>query len=344
MKKAAPILVILIGLGTYVYLFHIQPARQFDPTVKGFGTVEAEEIVISPRIAARITSIDVEDGSGVTAGQVLVTLSCDDIEARLNQARAQVRAAEAAVAQAGATKQQAAAASKQAAASVTPYLVNKKRAERELARALILSEQNTIPKKAVDDAQSELEALKERIAAAEQGVNVSQRNVKVAAQGIEMAEAQVALARASADVVATALADCRLLAPRAGVVAHSNYHVGELVLPGANILKIYDLNDVFTWIYVPNEEVGRVHLNQRVRVIADTYPGRQFEGKVVRISEEAEFTPKSIQTKEDRTQLVYGVKVILLNSDRALLPGMPVEASLVENGVAAAVTNSGETR
>jgi HlyD family secretion protein len=102
------------------------------------------------------------------------------------------------------------------------------------------------------------------------------------------------------------------------------------VLPGAAILKLGRLSEVYTWIYIANEKVGRVRTGQRVELAADTYPGRVFVGRVVRINEQAEFTPRSIQTREDRTRLVFGVKVVAPNPDRALLPGMPVEAVIVD--------------
>jgi HlyD family secretion protein len=147
---------------------------------------------------------------------------------------------------------------------------------------------------------------------------------------VAVAVAQIELAKKTVALAESQVAECTLTAPRSGVVMTRVREPGELALPGSSILKIGRLDEVYTWIYVPNEEVGRVHLGQSVTVVADTYPGRTFTGTVARVNEQAEFTPRSIQTKEDRTRLVYGVKVVVPNPDRALMPGMPVEAALVD--------------
>ena len=166
-------------------------------------------------------------------------------------------------------------------------------------------------------------------------MGVVQKGAAVADRAIAVAEAQVALAEKGVAAIEVQRAECTLLAPSNGTVLARNYEPKEMALPGATILEIGRLDRVHTWIYVANAEVGRVRLGQRVELVADTYPGRTFAGTVVRINERAEFTPKSIQTKDDRTRLVFGVKVEIDNPDRALLPGMPVEAALVEAAPAA---------
>jgi len=146
---------------------------------------------------------------------------------------------------------------------------------------------------------------------------------------VVVAASQVELAKKAVEIVEVQLKECQLAAPAAGTVMARNYEPGEMALPGAAILKIGRLDEVYTWIYVPNNEIGRVKLGQRAKLVADTYPNRSFYGTITRINEQAEFTPKSIQTKEDRTRLVYGVKVTITNPDRALMPGMPVEAQII---------------
>jgi len=161
-------------------------------------------------------------------------------------------------------------------------------------------------------------------------MGVAKSGAAVAQRAIAVAAAQVALAESGVAAIEVQRAECSLASPIDGVVMARNYEEGELALPGAAILELGRLDQVHTWIYVANTEVGRVRLGLKVKLVADTYPGRTFVGTVVRVNERAEFTPKSIQTKDDRTRLVFGVKVAIDNPDRALLPGMPVEASLVE--------------
>lgn len=330
MKKAIPILVVLTALGVYVYFFHVRPSRVEDPTVRGSGTVEVTQVAISPKLPARLESIVVREGQQVKEGELVATLACPDIRAGLAAAKAGVEQAKAAVSQAEAAHEQAVAASRQARVSLEPIDVAKEHAERELARAESLVKVNGIPRKAVDDARSAVESTEKKLHAARAGVGVSKQGVGVAKTAVAIAKANVELAEKKVEQAEVALDECRLVSPIAGTVARRNYEPGEMVLPGASVLEIARLPDAFTWIYVPNREVGRVRLGQVVEVVADTYPDRVFRGEVVHIRDEAEFTPKSIQTKEDRTRLVYRVKVALHNEEGALLPGMPVEARVVE--------------
>jgi HlyD family secretion protein len=321
MKKAIPLIVILLGATVYVYFTRIRPSREVDPTVRGTGSIEADELAVSPKMAGRILSILAAEGDDVKGGAPLVALDCADLEARVAQGRAQVEQAKAALAQAQ-------AASKQARAQVRPLQVQRRSAEREKARAANLKAAESISGYAVDQADSAVETVAEQIGVVQTGAAVADRAIAVAAS-------QVALAEKGLAAIEVQRAECTLLAPSDGTVLARNYEPGELALPGATILEIGRLDRVHTWIYVANAEVGRVRLGQKVRLVADTYPGREFVGEVVRINERAEFTPKSIQTKDDRTRLVFGVKVEVDNADRALLPGMPVEAALVEAAPAA---------
>lgn len=318
MKKAIPIILILLGITIYVYFARIRPSRQYDPTVRGTGTIEATEVVIAPKIPARIVSIEVGEGDSVRAGQLLVRLQCDELDARKVQTEAQVAQAEAA-------KAQAQASLGQLTAQLSPLAVQQDHAAREYTRASSLRQTGSASQYSVDQAETAVKAIKEQIAAAQSGVAVARRAVAVA-------NSQVELARKSVDTAGIQIKECELLSPVAGTVMARNYESGEMALPGASILKIGRLDEVYTWIYVPNGEIGRVKIRQQATLAADTYPGRRFTGTVTRINEEAEFTPKSIQTKEDRTRLVYGVKVTIQNRDRALMPGMPVEAELVGTG------------
>ena len=326
MKKAIPITVLLLGLSAYVYFARIRPSREVDPTVRGTGSIEATEVLVAAKVPARIAKINVDEGDAVTAGQVLATLDCSDLEVRHAQAEAQLAQAQAGTAQ-------AAAAERQAKGQLAPLQVQYDYANKERARVDSLFAAAAATQRTVDKAQNALRTIEEQLRAAELGVAVAQSSVGVA-------RAQVALAQKSVDLAATQLTECTLTAPSAGVVMTKSREDGELVLPGATILELGQLDQVHTWIYVPNEEVGRVHLGQTVKLRADTYPDRVFTGTITRINDRAEFTPKSIQTKEDRTRLVFGVKVTVDNPDHALLPGMPVEAEVADSAAPPATASA----
>ena len=133
-------------------------------------------------------------------------------------------------------------------------------------------------------------------------------------------------AAAQADQLRKKVRDCHILAPSGGTVTLRAIEPGELVGPGANLLRITYLDKVKLTIYVNEEQIGRVQLGQKATVAIDA--GGTFVGKVIYKSPVAEFTPKNVQTKEERTKLVFGVKILIENPDGRLSPGIPADASI----------------
>jgi len=147
----------------------------------------------------------------------------------------------------------------------------------------------------------------------------------------EKARAGLGGARAQIELVQAQLANAHILSPITGVVLARNFEPGEMVFPGAQILKIGDLKAAWLKIYIPEKRVGRVRLGATAVVYADAYARQQFRGKVTWIAREAEFTPKNIQVKEERSQLVFAVKIAIDNPDEKLMPGMPADAEIRED-------------
>jgi HlyD family secretion protein len=149
-----------------------------------------------------------------------------------------------------------------------------------------------------------------------------------AAVQIESARQTAEAARAALRRAEIAVAECKLAAPRAGVVLSRNFEPGEVVLPGARILTLADLATVRTTFFIPNAELAHAVPGRAVELSADAYPGEVFKGKILSVSSKAEFTPRNVQTREDRDRLVYAVKVEVPNPDGRLRPGMPVEVRI----------------
>lgn len=143
---------------------------------------------------------------------------------------------------------------------------------------------------------------------------------------LAVAEAQVAQAKAAYEALATRREKLELRAPITGRVVERMVEEGETVSPGITLLTLADLSKVTLTLYIPEMDIARVKVGQPVLVTVDSYPGRKFRGKVVHIATEAEFTPRNVQTKEDRATMVFAVKVELSNPDGALKPGMPADA------------------
>ena len=145
-------------------------------------------------------------------------------------------------------------------------------------------------------------------------------------------EAQVAMARAALQTLEVQATKFTLRAPIAGLVLERPVHVGEVALPGAPQMTLGNLDKLTLTVYVPEDQLGQVQLGQAVSVTVDAYPERVFPGTVTFIASKAEFTPKNVQTREERVNMVFAVKVSLPNPDHALKPGMPADAVLVEIG------------
>jgi HlyD family secretion protein len=121
----------------------------------------------------------------------------------------------------------------------------------------------------------------------------------------------------------------QISSPLDGVVLRKNAERGELAFPGTPILVIADISRPWIKIYIPERSVGLVKLGNRAEIITDSFPDRIFPGKVIAISNKPEFTPKTIQTKEERVKLVFAIKIALENNDGSLKPGMPADASII---------------
>lgn len=171
-----------------------------------------------------------------------------------------------------------------------------------------------------------IEALLQSGAATQQVYDDMKAKVTLAEREQEAARASLAQAQAQKELIETQLENSRIISPATGYVLSKNVEPGEVILPGAPVATIGELTSVWLKIYVKETQLGHIKLGQPVKVRIDSFPKRDFEGKITYISNEAEFTPKSIQTKDERVKLVYAVKVTIPNPNLELKPGMPADA------------------
>jgi multidrug resistance efflux pump len=146
---------------------------------------------------------------------------------------------------------------------------------------------------------------------------------------IATAEARLEQAQAALDRLLSEQAKLTITAPVGGLVLALSIHEGELAAPGGTILTLGDLGEVTLTVYVPQDQLGRVNIGQRVAVQVDSYPDRVFPGTVVAIADEAEFTPRNVQTEEERVNMVFAVDVRIPNPDHELKPGVPADATIL---------------
>jgi multidrug resistance efflux pump len=145
---------------------------------------------------------------------------------------------------------------------------------------------------------------------------------------VAVAQAQVAQAEAAVSALQVQIEKMTLRSPIAGIVTSRSAHTGEAAIAGATLLTVANLDEVKLTIYIPEDELGRVYLGQEVAVQVDSFPGRVFTGTVSYIAQQAEFTPKNVQTDKERVNMVFAVKVRLPNPGHLLKPGMPADAIL----------------
>jgi len=136
--------------------------------------------------------------------------------------------------------------------------------------------------------------------------------------------------RASFELAKTRLGFAELVSPLNGFVSVKSALTGEVVQIGAPVFTVIDLNSLWVTAYINETDLGRVKLNQAAEIVTDTYPGKKYKGRVSFISNEAEFTPKTIQTTQERVKLVYRIKVEVDNSSLEFKPGMPADAYIIE--------------
>ncbi len=286
------------------------------------GSIEADEVRVSSTVGGHVADVMGAEGQTVAEGEVLMRFDTVDIELQADQARAAVRLAEAqlALAHAGARPEDIAAARelvKQAEAAETM-------ATADLERVGELENEGAVTGKQADDARTGHEVAVSRTRAARQQYNKALRGARP--EELEMAEAGVAQAEALLALAEKKLADCEVTAPLSGTVIHRLVEPGEVSRPGATLFVIQDLSTVRLTVFVPETEIGAVRLGDPVQVFIDSHPGQPFPGKVSRIRDHAEFTPKNVQTKDERVKLVFGVEVELPNPDGYLKPGLPADA------------------
>jgi len=315
--------VAILTIAVIVWL--VMRAGGDDDATTASGTVEATEAVLGFLTPGRIDSIGVREGQVVTRGTPLAWLDQDELIARRRAAAAQVAAAQSRLQEfeAGFRAEEIG----QGRAGVRAANEHHVDAQRESQRAQRLFEGGAISEQQRDRAASNLEvaeAERERALEQLQLVERGFRSEKVASQRAMVQQAEANLAQ-----VEVALEQTQITAPFDGVISVRHREPGEVVGAGVAVLTLRDPNDRWVRIFVPENRVGRLRLGQSAMISADAYPDERYRGEITFIADEAEFTPRNVQTTEERVKLVFRVKVhIVEDPNRALKPGLPADVLL----------------
>ena len=293
--------------------------------IEAAGTVEATEADLGFQLPGRIDSILVHEGDQVTAGQRLAVLDRADLVARLAAATAQTQAQAARLAELQAGFRSEEIAQARAVANVAEHRLAD--AERDLTRARNLFAGGALSQESLDRAVSLRGAMlgeRDRVTEQLRLLESGPRQEQIVAQRAALAQAVAGVAQVQA-----ALRSAEIEAPFSGVVSRRHREPGEVIGAGLPVLSLLDPGDRWVRVYLREDLVGQIGVGQTARIAIDGYPGREYQGRVVFIADEAEFTPRNVQTREERVKLVHRVKIqIVGDSAGDLKPGLSADVVL----------------
>jgi HlyD family secretion protein len=302
------------------------------------GHVEAIETRLAPEVGGRVLTLTVKEGDRVQPGQIVLTLDTRDVQLAVDRATAERAAAQAQLrlVQAGARVEDLRQAESQietGRSEVAAARTELEAAEQDLARFDTLLKNNSGSRKQRDDAATRRDVARDRVAQFESRVKSAEEGLAKLRAGARREE--INAARARVDVVSAQIAslekgltDATLQSPVAGLVTEKLVEVGEVITPRAPALVVVDIDHAWADVFVPEPTVPQIRIGQPATVFTDA-GGTGIAGTISYISPKAEFTPRNVQTAEERSKLVYRVRISVDNKEGVLKQGMPVEAEIV---------------
>jgi HlyD family secretion protein len=315
--KGMPILCI-------VSLISCAACSRQEKELRASGTIEATEIRVSAKANGEIVAMSVNEGTQVKKGDMIGRIDSSMLQLRKKQAEAGVILAEAQLSLLikGARKEDI----KQAEEQVVQARENYRQAKEDFERMENLYKTGSITTKQFDDAKTRFSVAQAQLNVAEQALSKLKNLARP--EDIQMAEAQLEQAKIALALLEKQISDCTIISPIDGTITHKLVETGEFAAIGTPVAVIADLSLMSVTIYVSEADLGAIRIGQEAFVTIDTFPSKQFPGAIAYISPQAEFTPKNIQTKEERIKQVFGVKIELPNPDGILKAGIPADAEI----------------
>lgn len=324
-KILIPTIVCLMIAALAFWMYQRSPGPK--DALKVSGTIEVTSVELSFKVGGRLSRRLADEGQLVGAGQTVARLEDDELREELNARTAEQRAAQAMLAdlRAGSRREEI----RQGEAALARMRADADRLRRDAARMENLFQREVIPLKELEAARAGRDVSAAAVREAEERLRLLRIGPRPDA--VQERRARLDAAEAGRSLAATRLSQSILTAPAAGLILAKHAEPGEILAPGAPVLTLGLMEDAWLRAYIPENELGRVVVGQKVRVSIDSWPGRFFEGRVSFISPQAEFTPKNVQTEKERVKLVYRIKITLANPKMELKPGMPADA-VIETG------------
>lgn len=288
--------------------FELRPSGLGEGFASGNGRIEATEVDVATKLAGRVASIEVDEGAFVEPGQIVARMDTQVLDAQLLQAQAQVRQAENAERTAVAQVTLRESEKLSAEAVVRQRQAELDAAQKRHTRSATLVKRNALPQQTLDDDLARLQSSQAALAAANAQVASANAGISAAQAQVEEARSAVEAARASVERLQADIDDSQLRAPRAGRVQYRVAQPGEVLGAGGKVLNLVDLTDVYMTFFLPERLAGRVALGSEARLVIDAIPQYVIPAKVSFVASVAQFTPKTVETANEREKLMFRVK------------------------------------
>lgn len=299
-KKHFFIFLLLFVVGIVFYSIFIKSEKPPEGLLILSGRIEGRQINISPKIQGRVVKLHKDEGDTVKPGELLCEIDSEQLTARYKASVETAQAYYSAVAQAQANLMKAKA--------------SYEKAKKDYDRYISLLKEELVSKSDFDRVKMQYELTQAEVQVAVKSIIQAEANYRAAIQKLKESQAD--------------LNETKIYSPAEGVILSRPVEVGEIINPGTVLYVLVDLNKLYVKVYVPEPDIGKLKIGLPARIYIDAYPDRYFNGKITKIYEQAEFTPKNVETKEERVKLVFGVEVSVENPEGILKPGMPADVTI----------------
>ena len=323
-RRKLLLVLLIVAVGSVLFWRLFFASGEPPGKIRLSGNIEVTDAEVSFRIAGHVRERLAEEGDRVARGTVVARLESADLEHEVALRQAEVAVARATFAelQAGYRVEEVA----QARASLVQARAELTRAETDWQRQQALFAQGAVAARETEALQAAFEVARGRVDEAGQRLALLVKGFRP--EQVEQARARLQQAEEALALAHTRLGYAELTAPLSGVVLSENVEPGEFVAAGTPVVTLGALDPVWLRAYINESDLGRVKLGQSAQVTTDTYPGKAYRGIVTFIAQDAEFTPKNVQTDKERVKLVYRIKITLANPEQELKPGMPADAQI----------------
>lgn len=302
------VVVILVAGGGYFAWHRLKPPALPTGFASANGRIEATDIDIATKTAGRVKQILVDEGDVVTAGQVLVKMDTEVLEAQKREAEAQFKRATIGVDTARAQVVQRKAEKEAAVAVVAQRRAELDAAEKRFNRSEQLAKSGSGSIENLDNDRARFEGAKAAVSASEAQVAAGDSAISAAESLVVTAQAAVDAAKATIERVQADIDDSTLTSPRDGRVQYRVAQPGEVLGAGGKVLNLVDLSDVFMTFFLPTEQAGRIVLGTEVHLVFDAAPQYVVPARITFVADVAQFTPKTVETAEERQKLMFRIK------------------------------------